>query len=64
MNVNIQRERVKMENTKRTKQETINYFKHLASVFEIQAHRNNDLIAKGKAEAYELVAFELEKNME
>ncbi|HDK7195010.1 TPA: hypothetical protein PTV74_003317 [Clostridium botulinum] len=53
-----------MENTKRTKQETINYFKNLAYEFAKEAHRNNDLIAKGKSEAYEIAAFELERNME
>lgn len=52
-----------MENTKRTKQEMINYFKKLSYEFAKDAHRNKDLIAKGKSEAYEIVAFELEKNM-
>lgn len=52
-----------MEKTKRTIQETINYFKQLAFEFEKEAHRNNDTIAKGKAEAYTLAAFEIEKNM-
>lgn len=51
-----------MENNKRTIQETINYFKNLAYGFAKDAHRNNDLIAKGKSEAYGIVAFELEKN--
>lgn len=51
-----------MENIYRTKEETINYFKELAYKFRIEAHRNNDLIAQGKAEAYELAAFELEHN--
>ena len=50
--------------SKRTKQETIKYFKQLAHEFDVIAQRNNDLIAKGKAEAYQLVAFELERNME
>jgi hypothetical protein len=49
---------------KRTRQETIDYFKKLAYEFAKEAHRNNDLVAKGKAEAYELVVFELERNME
>lgn len=53
-----------MESKKRTKQETINYFKNLAYEFAKEAHRNNDLIAKGKSEAYEIAAFELERNME
>ena len=52
-----------MERTYRTKEETITYFKELAYHFRVEAHRNNDLIAQGKAEAYELAAFELEKNM-
>jgi hypothetical protein len=52
-----------MENTKRTKQETINYFKKLSYEFAKEAHRNNDLIAQGKAEAYEIAAFEIERNM-
>ena len=53
-----------MANAKRTKQETIDYFRHLAYEFERQANVNNDLKAEGKAEAYELCAFELEKNMQ
>lgn len=48
---------------KRTKEETIEYFKQLAFAFAVIAHRQNDDVAKGKAEAYELVAFELEHNM-
>lgn len=52
-----------MDNTKRTIQETIEYFRKLAYEFSIDAHRNNDLIAKGKSEAYEISAFELERNM-
>jgi len=53
-----------MERTYRTKEETIKYFKQLAWDFETEAHRNNDLIAQGKAEAYKIAAFELEKNMQ
>lgn len=53
-----------MENRHRTKKETVEYFKELAYHFAVQAHRENDLIAKGKSEAYEMVAFELEHNME
>jgi hypothetical protein len=45
-----------------TKQELIEYFKNLAHHFEVNAYRNNDLLAKGKAEAYEIAAFELEHN--
>lgn len=52
-----------MENTKRTVQETIDYFKTLAYEFGKEACRNNDLTARGKSEAYELAAFELERNM-
>jgi len=48
---------------KRTIQETIEYFKILSYEFEVEAHQNNDPIARGKAEAYELAAFELERNM-
>ena len=50
-------------NDKRTKQETIEYFKWLASEFAKTAHRNNDPIAAAKSEAYELAAFEIEKNL-
>jgi len=53
-----------MENRYRTKEEMIQYFKQLAWDFATQAHRNNDLIAQGESEAYELAAFELEHNME
>ncbi len=52
-----------MEKTKRTLEETIEYFKMLAHAFAVDAHRNNDLEAKGKAEAYELAAFQLERNL-
>lgn len=51
-----------MEKRYWTKQELIEYFKQLAYDFWIDAHRNNDLFAKGKAEAYETAAFELEHN--
>lgn len=54
--------------TLRTKEEQIVYFKNLAHVFEVQAHREDDRIAQavahGKAEAYKLCAFEIENNME
>ena len=57
-----------MKRTYRTKQETINYFKQLSYEFSKEAHREKDLTKKaeleGKAEAYELAAFELEHNME
>jgi hypothetical protein len=46
-----------------TKQELIDYFKQLAYHFEVDAHRNNDAFAKGKAEAYLQAAFEIEHNI-
>ncbi len=52
-----------MEKGYRTKQEMIDYFRHLAFEFEKYATRNDDLMAKGKAEAYELAAFEIERNL-
>lgn len=48
---------------KRTKEETIKYFKDLAFNYEIKARRENDVVAESKAEAYKLAAFELEHNM-
>ena len=51
-----------MERKYWTKQELVEYFKELAHHFEVNAHRNDDLFAKGKAEAYETAAFELEHN--
>ena len=51
-------------NSKRTRQEIIDYFKMLAYEFEKKAYREDDLIAKGKSEAYRLVVFEIERNME
>ena len=52
-----------MEDKKWTKKELITYFKQLAYEYEVKAHRNNDLLAKGKAEAYEIAAFEVEHNL-
>lgn len=52
-----------MEKTYRTRAEMIDYFKGLAFVFELEAHREKSEFARGKAEAYELAAFELEHNM-
>ena len=53
------------ENRYRTKEEMIEYFKHLSYEYEVKAHRGGEgsdyLLAK--AEAYELAAFELEHNM-
>ena len=51
-----------MERRYWTKQELIEYFKYLSYSFECDAHRNDDLFAKGKAEAYAIAAFELEHN--
>ena len=53
-----------MKRIKRTRQETIEYFRYLSYEFSVEAHRNNDKVAEGKAEAYVLAAFELERNME
>ncbi|MFW6024954.1 MAG: hypothetical protein ACOCRX_01295 [Candidatus Woesearchaeota archaeon] len=47
----------------RTKKEMIKYFKNLAFQYEKDAYRDTNLEAKGKAEAYELAAFELKYNM-
>lgn len=53
--------------SKRTKQETIEYFKELSYEYEKMAAREfNDfdkIEYETKAEAYELAAFELERNM-
>lgn len=57
-----------MERTYRTKQEIIKYFEELSNKFSVLAHRESDPIKsaiwKGKAEAYELAAFEIKTNME
>lgn len=53
-------------NRYRTKNEMIEYFKHLSYQYEKDAHRGgagSDYL-QAKAEAYELAAFELEHNME
>lgn len=56
-----------MNTTRRTKKEMIKYFMELSSNFSTLAHREEDPIKsaiwKGKAEAYELAAFEIEHNM-
>lgn len=49
---------------KRTKQEMIEYFRNVATVFAIEAHRMNSEFLRGKAEAYEMAAFELKYNLE
>ena len=48
----------------RSKQEMIEYFRWLAYHFSVDAHRNNDQEALGRSRAYEMAAFELERNME
>ena len=53
-----------MTRTYRTVEETINYFKWLSREFAAQAHRENDEVKRGKAEAYEMAAFELEHNLD
>lgn len=52
-----------MKRTYRTKEETVAYFRQLSFKLEREAHRSGDLAAKGKAEAYDLAAFEVEHNM-
>lgn len=52
-----------MARTYRTREETVAYFRQLSFEFAKEAHRSKDLVAKGKAEAYELAAFEVERNM-
>ena len=48
----------------RTRREMIEYFKQLAfNYYKDAAMYHNDFL-KGKAEAYEMAAFELEHNME
>ena len=49
---------------KRTKQEMIEYFRNVATVFAIEAHRMNSEFLRGKAEAYGMAAFELKYNLE
>ena len=63
-----------MERTYRTKEETIKYFKSLAYEFAMQSRKTQESTEEGseayanflmgKAEAYEIAAFELEKNMQ
>ncbi len=47
----------------RSKEEMIEHFRELAQRYAVQAHRENDLMAKGKAEAYQLAAFDIEHNL-
>lgn len=53
-----------MEKSYRTKQEMIEYFKQLAFNYYKSAGMYHNDFFKGKAEAYETAAFELEHNME
>lgn len=50
-------------NKKRTIKETIDYLRMLSNEFAAAAARENDEFKRGKAEAYELAAFELEHNI-
>ena len=56
-----------MNRTYRSKEELIKYFKQLSYQYGVSANRSKDLIIKameqGKAEAYELAAFEVERNL-
>lgn len=45
------------------RQKVIDFFKKQSFEFDGKAHRESDLYAKGKAEAYELAAFEVERNI-
>lgn len=47
----------------RTVEETIEYFRMLSHEFAAAAQRENDDYKRGKAEAYEIAAFELEHNL-
>lgn len=47
----------------RNKEKMIEHFQELAHKYAVQAHRENNLMAKGKAEAYQLVAFDIEHNL-
>lgn len=53
---------------KRTKQEQIEYFQQLANEYETAAHREEDeataAILASKADAYEIAAFEIDRNMD
>lgn len=48
----------------RTRQEMIEYFKRLAFDYHKNGGMYHDDYSLGKAEAYEMAAFELEHNME
>ena len=51
-----------MEKRYWTRQELIDYFKHLSYRYAVDACRDGDRYAKGKADAYLQAAFELEHN--
>lgn len=54
-----------MASNKETKDEAVQYFKQLSHDFSVDSRRAGDcLILAAKAEAYELAAFHLEKNVE
>lgn len=53
-----------MERTKRTKEETIALFRMYANEYYKKWDKNDDFFALEKAQAYEMAAFELEKNLE
>lgn len=55
---------MKVKKTYRTRKKQINYFRLLSYEYQKQAHRNDDLVAQAKAEAYEISAFELEHCLE
>ncbi len=46
-----------------TRAEMIKYFNRLAFEFDTIFARTGDLEAKGKSEAYELAAFNIERNL-
>ena len=46
-----------------TKEELIKYFEKIADALEIEAHRNDSSYLRGKADAYRLAAFEIERNL-
>lgn len=50
-----------MERRYRTKEETIGYFRIIASSYKKDADINNNEVAKGQVEAWEMAAFELER---
>lgn len=49
---------------KRTRREMIKYLRELSREFNRKAEKNKDMFFQGKADAYEIAAFEIERNME